>query len=370
MTFSRRVGLWAVCICAVVVAGVSPSAAYERREFYNGVRGLGMGDTSIATVNDETALALNPAALGRLRDVYGTIFDPEIEAGNRVPDMIRAKSVSQPFTASSVVPMALLNEGKYYHAKMQMMPSFVARNFGIGLLGNYTFDAEAHSPTAVDVYSRDDLALLLGYNARLWGGRIKIGVTGKVISRIEMNEKNLDPTTQALDKQSLAAAGLLKEGVGVGADVGMLLTAPWTWLPTLGAVLRDVGNTSYDKMSGVRLKDATERPDMTKQDLDVGISLSPIHRNNVRSVWTIEYRGLLTASNETDKAKLMHFGVETNFGDVFFLRAGYNQRYWTAGAELASERFQFQVASYGEEIGDETKPREDRRTVLKFAFRF
>lgn len=370
MTF-RRPGAWRTALLFILgTAGAAPAFAYERREFYNGVRGLGMGDTSVATVNDETALALNPAALGRLRDFYGTMIDPEIDASNRVPDLYRAKSISRPFTASSVVPSLLQSLNQYYHLKMQIMPSFVARNFGIGLLGNYTFDGEAKSPTSVDVYSRDDLGLLLGYNARLWGGRIKLGVTGKVISRIEMNEVGLDPTTQAMDNPSLAAAGLLKEGVGVGADVGLLLTAPWTWLPTLGAVVRDVGNTSYDKMSGLRLKDATERPAMSKQDLDVGFSVSPIHRNNVRSMWTIEYRGLLTASDETDKAKLMHFGTEVNFGDVFFLRAGYNQRYWTAGAELASERFQMQIASYGEEIGDATTPREDRRTVLKLALRF
>ncbi|MNY53233.1 hypothetical protein D3C86_1889710 [compost metagenome] len=59
-----------------------------------------------------------------------------------------------------------------------------------------------------------------------------------------------------------------------------------------------------------------------------------------------------------------------NFGDVFFMRAGYNQRYWTAGFELASERFQWQLTSYGEEIGTSDTPKEDRRYAVKFAYRF
>jgi hypothetical protein len=203
----------------------------------------------------------------------------------------------------------------------------------------------------------------------LWGGRIKIGFTGKLISRIEMNEIDLS-TAQATDAGSLTTDGFLKEGVGAGADVGVLLTAPWDWLPAIGGVLRDVGGTPFDKATGVRGNPSADRPTPLTQDLDVGISVSPIVNNSIRSVWTVEYRNVLTAADETDKAKLIHLGAEYNFGDVFFFRAGYNQRYWTAGFELASERFQFQAASYGEEVGDDTTPVEDRRYVIKFALRF
>jgi hypothetical protein len=114
----------------------------------------------------------------------------------------------------------------------------------------------------------------------------------------------------------------------------------------------------------------TDRPAMVQQDLDVALAIFPIHSNRVRSSWTVEYRGLLTSSQETDKAKLLHGGMEVNISDIFFIRAGYNQRYYTGGLEIASEKMQFQITTYGEEIGDETTPREDRRTVFKFAFRF
>lgn len=347
----------------------STTWARERREFYLGVRSLGMGGTAVASVNDETALILNPAGLGRLRDFYATPFDPELELGTKLPDLYKSVAFSQPFKLDSVVGPMVDNQGSYYHARGSIMPSFVARNFGIGLLLNQTLSGEALSATEADIFSRDDMALLLGYNLRLWDGRIKIGFTGKVINRIELNEANLD-ITQPLDASSLATAGLLREGTGVGFDVGMQLALPWTWLPTLGAVAHDVGGMKFDQSPGLRLAEATTRPESVTQDLDVGIAVSPIHANNMRSMWTIEYKGVLTAADETDKAKLLHLGTEFNFSDVLFLRAGYHQRYWTAGAELASEDLQFQIASYGEEVGDETAPREDRRVVFKFALRF
>jgi hypothetical protein len=347
-----------------------PVFASEIIEFYNGIRYLGMGDTMVAVANDETALAVNPAALGKLRDFYGTILDPEVEINKNYNEIYRNMAFTQPFRLSDVIPSVVADPSTYYSVRGQMMPSFVARNFGIGFLMKYNLHAEANAAgTAVDTFYREDFAMLLGYNLRLFDGRVKIGFTGKVISRIEVNDPALDPT-QDLSIPALGTAGIAKEGTGVGADVALMLAGPWTYIPTITAVVRDVGGTKFDKANNVRLSTATTNPDQINQDIDVGMAIFPIHTNYVRSTWALEYRGLVSGTTETDKGKLVHAGMEFNFGDVFFLRAGYNQRYLTGGAELASERFQFQLATYGEEIGTGTSYREDRRYVLKFAFRF
>lgn len=345
--------------------------AQERREFYSGVRALGMGDCTVAVVNDETALALNPAALGKLRNFFGTVFDPELELGAKALSLYNARAYTQPFLLSNVVPTVVTVPGDYYHARGQLMPSFVAKNFGIGILQKYNLDLEAATGGAtVNAFYRDDLALLLGYNFRLFDGRVKIGFTGKMISRIEIDEPALDPNG-ALDLPTLGTNSIAKEGVGMGADVGLILTGPWTYLPTLSAVARDVGNTSYTQSPGTRLATSTARPTSSTQDVDLGLALFPIHSSSVRSTWTVEYRNVLTASTELDKSKLIHAGYELNLGDIFFLRLGYNQRYFTGGFELSSEKFQIQFASYGEEIGSSTTTtREDRRYVFKTSFRF
>jgi hypothetical protein len=349
----------------------SIAEAQEIIEFYNNARYLGMGDTMIAVANDETALAANPAALGRVRDFYGTFLDPEFELNKGAEEIYRAKAYTEHFRPQAIVPTVTNLPETYYSARTQFMPSFVARNFGIGLLYKQQIHAESDAAgTAVDTFYREDVALLLGYNLRLWGGRIKIGFTGKVISRIEMKEPALDPTID-LSISGLGGTGQVKEGTAVGIDAGLILTAPWKMLPTITAVVRDVGATKFDKANNVRLSSATSNPDQVNQDIDVGVSISPIHKNKLRSVWALEYRGLVSGASETDKAKLMHAGVELNYSDLFFLRFGYNQRYWTGGLELATEKFQFQLATYGEEIGiSGSTERQDRRYVAKFAFRF
>lgn len=348
----------------IVLLFALPAFAREEHRFYSSVRCQAMGNACIGVVNDETALIINPAGLGKLRDFYGTLFDPEIEINSSTSNIYNSNSSLQPFELKSVKSGLDQNLGSPYHAKLQVFPSFVARNFGVGLLGKFSLDAtENAAGTTIDAFYRSDYAFVLGYNLRLFDGRVKLGVNTKLISRIEVDNTSLS-SSGSLDYSSIAS-----EGVGLSTDVGLILTAPWAYLPSISAVVRDVGGTTFDKASGIRMT-TTNRPNSVKQDIDVAISLFPIHANRVRSSWTIQYDGLLTLSQQSDKAKRIHGGMEFNFGDVFFLRAGYNQRYWTAGFELAAESVQFQITSYGEEIGDETASIEDRRYTAKIAWRF
>ncbi|MGZ3770208.1 MAG: hypothetical protein ACXVCP_17425 [Bdellovibrio sp.] len=357
--------LWIALIQFVgIFSFIGEINARERHTFYSGVRCLGMGGACIAVVNDETALLVNPAALGKLRDFYGTVFDPELDIGYQAQGFYADKSFSNPFSLEDILPTLNAKRSAYYHAKSQVFPSFVGKNFGIGLYGNYLLDAQMSGDgTTVDTFYRSDLALALGFNFRFFDGRVKLGFNTKLINRIEIDNPALSATGP------LGAGQVGSEGVGLSTDMGLILSAPWTFLPTISAVVRDIGNTSFDQSHGVRLTTAT-RPNLVKQDVDVAAALFPIFSNSVRSTFTVEYRGLLTSQDEPDKAKLIHGGLELNFSDVFFLRAGYNQRYWTAGMELSSEHFQVQVGSYGEEVGTVDLPKEDRRYNIKFAYRY
>ncbi len=346
-----------------------PTSFTERRMFYKSLRYLAMGGTSVAVANDETSIAINPAGLGKLRDNYGTIADPEVELNSKGISAYNRKAYTDPLSIKQVVNTMKTKVGDYFSSRGQVMPSFVAKNFGIAVLQKTELAARATTATAVDTFYRNDLALLMGYNLRFFDGRIKLGVTGKMISRIEINELSLNPN-QNLNLRSLGKAGIAKAGTGFGSDVGLLMTAPWKWLPTVGAVYRDVGGMSFKENAMKRLSTSTSNPAEVKGDLDVGVSIFPIQSNGIRSTFALEYRGLLTQDTQRDKAKLVHVGYEMNFSDIFFVRAGYHQRYWTGGIELASESAQFQLSSYGEEIGNSTIPKEDRRWALKLSFRF
>lgn len=350
-------------IFTATLSWMTVASAHEVREFYNGARAMAMGGAAIAVVNDETALAINPAGLGKVRDFYGTVLDPEFEGSDNWLELYRQKPFSALFSPDKVSDSLQASLETPYHARATVFPSFVVRNFGIGILGRYNLDSRVdNTGTEQDIFYQDDLALLLGFNFRLWGGRIKFGVTGKFISRIEV-DKTL-PVTSPLDVATNAS-----EGAAVGADAGLILTAPWAWLPTLAVVARDVGSTKFNAGAGLRMS-TTTRPTTIPQDVDVALAVFPIHTNQTRSSFTLEYQKMLEAATATDKMRYYHVGYEYNYGDVLFLRAGMNQKYWTTGLEIASEHTQFQFSYYGEDIGSDGASEEGRRWVLKFAFRY
>ncbi len=344
--------------------------AAETYEFYNGIRQMGMGGASIAVVNDETALLANPAALGKLRDSFTTLFDPEVDYGKENSAIATGNAIFSAFTAQGLLDKLREHPNKHFHMRAQMFPSFVTANFGVGIYAKYAVDGEYDAVPDPDVVHFDlvnDLAFVLGYNFRIWDGRIKFGFNAKYINRIEMKDQDpaIDPATTDLLVKNDA-----KEGGAMSADVGLIIAMPWKLLPTLAIVAHDVGNTSFNFAEGIIYNVSTERPDVVKQTYDAAFAIFPVLTNRTRITFTGEYRDVTNVNEETDMAKKIHAGIEVNFSDMIFVRAGYNQRYWTAGLEFAYERFQFQLASYGEEIGTLEENREDRRYSVKFSYRY
>ncbi|MFZ3230537.1 MAG: hypothetical protein WA160_10065 [Pseudobdellovibrio sp.] len=353
--------------CATIIISIFSSNAFANNEwfeFYNNTRSLAMGGAGTAITSDETSLYRNPANLGSIRDYYGTLIDPELEGSSNFVQQVSASSTAKAFEISEIKNVLDSKRDTYYHAKLQVSPSFVMRNFGFGLLYKNDVSAETNTAgTILDTKSQSDMAAVVGANLRLFDGRIKIGFNAKAINRIEVINPILS-TAGALDMSTIGS-----EGTGVSFDGGLLLQAPWVYVPTLGVVVHDMGDTVFDKKDGVRLQ-ATSRPQTVKQSVDAAFSLFPIHSNGFRSVWTLEYSDITNSRNDTDNVKRMHLGIELNSNDIFFFRLGYNQRYYTAGFELASEHIQWQVTSYGEEIGTSSAPREDRRLNTKITLRF
>ena len=345
-------------IILIVLSLLAPKAfaGNEWVETYSNTRTLGMGGAAVAITSDDTSLYRNPANLGSLRDLYGTVFDPEIEGTSSL-------TASQ-IDIASVMSNLSTKTDTYYRSKAQLSPAIVRRNVGFGLIYRNEINAEITSaaPTVMDTTYENDLGAIVGANLRLFDGRLKIGASGRIFNRIEV----LNPALAVGGPTDLATIG--SEGTAYAFDAGLLLQAPWTYLPTLGVVIHDLGDTTFRK-DGVRISTAT-RPATVKQSIDAAIAIFPIHSNLFRSVWTFEYSDITNSRNDTDGAKRMHVGIEFNSRDIFFFRLGYNQRYLTAGFEIASENVSWQVASYGEEIGTSDAPREDRRLSTKVAVRF
>ena len=346
------------------------SGATEWLETYQTTRSLGMGGSGVALSSDETSLYRNPANLGSVRNIFGTFLDPELEGSSNFVNQVSSNSTGKAFDIEAVNTILNTNREKIYHARLQLTPSIVRRYFGFGLIAHNQLNAEMNAAgTQLNTQYRNDLGGVAGANISFFDGRVKLGASVKLINRIEVT----NPTLSTAGPFDMATIG--SEGTGISTDIGLLIQAPWTLIPTLGLVARDVGDTKFDYKDGLRLK-TTTRPATVKQSVDVALAIFPIHANNFRSLWTVEYSDVTNSRNDTNAKKRIHVGFESNWRDILFFRAGLNQNYWTAGFEIASERVSWQLASYGEEIGGdivngiESASREDRRLNMKLTVRF
>lgn len=336
----------------------------ERRYSYRGVRGLAMGGAQTAVVNDETALYINPANLLRLRDIIGTALDFEMEFSNTFYTPIyQSKAFGSPTDPEGIVSSLDSSRGAEYYFRYTLSPTFVTQYFGLGVIANQIVNAQVNEAgDQADVYVRDDQGAYAGIAARLFSGHVKIGGAVKVLSRIEMDEEITLPGNASINANG-------KSGSGLGYDAGMVITLPVKYHPTLSVVGRNIGNMKFDQNIYNRMS-TVDKPETLMETFDVAFALFPIHGGGQRSVWTYEISDLRGFGLASDKIRHSHFGYEFNYNDVWFLRAGLNQRYWTFGLEFASERTQFQIATYGEDVGQSGSPEESRRFVLKWSLRF
>src|SRR6476661_3866216 len=137
--------------------------AREVRENYNGIRTLAMAGASIAVVNDETALLINPAGLGKLRDFYGTILDPEVDFSAKMNDMYKVKAFTNPWDLEQIRDTTMYTRDTYYHAKAQVFPSFVMKNFGIGIHGKRVLDARMNTAgDSMETFYQEDVSVVMG----------------------------------------------------------------------------------------------------------------------------------------------------------------------------------------------------------------
>jgi hypothetical protein len=353
-----------ILILAFVLSAQTISAQ-EIREFYNGARQMAMGGVYVTTANDETALIVQPAGLGRVREKYLTLIDPEISVGTNAQTLIGLNIASFLDVNLTNALLQAADPEERFHQSLKLFPSIVFPNFGFGVYANYITDASISAAgTEYLFYTRQDVGFITGLNFRLFDGMLKVGVNARGINRTEVDRTDLNP----LATHTLSSIGA-KEGFGIGIDTGLLIQIPWDWIPTLGVVYHDVGQTNYSLLPG-KMNGLDAAPASTPAGLDVGIGFHPIIGKGNRMTISAEVRDALNYATQEDPTEYVHAGMEFNFKDAFFLRVGTNQSYLTYGLELSLLNYQLQVSSYGEEVGTGTTKLEERRYVFKFAFRF
>lgn len=330
---------------------------------YDSPQALMMGNASTADSRWYTALFQNPAGLAQAyrrdtrRHWSTTPFALDwMPSANMLGQVISSKTMN----FARVVQTAQGDPGGYYYSRLNLVPSITHRNFGLALLGTSEFVARSDG-TNVDIRSGNDVGVVVGLASNFFGNTVKLGINGKAIVRNQISG-TFAHTTLA-DTASIAANSA--EGIGYGFDVGLLMTAPLLWLPTIGVSVRDALGTKFSPSRILNTANNGQAPASIQQSINVGFMMSPILWKGTRANFTADLK--YVDRPDIPLSKKLHFGLEMVTDKRFYLWLGANQLILPClGIGLRTVGGDLELGSYAQDVGDGATRESSRRIAFRY----
>jgi len=347
-------------------------------------RVMGMGGAFTALADDYNALYYNAAGLARIQKAE---FNFQIDAGltptvvNFYNNVSNASSTgSGGSNVSTITQLLQSNYGQHYSARAGVGATYVKSGFGVGFQPadlTAEMDVNANAGAAVGIEAWQDSLVQFGLAWNAFGKALSFGIAPKAVYRafIEKEELALDLATS----NTLLKASDATEGLTVDADVGVMYTIPvpesWFAKPTIAVVVRNVVDDGFN--TNFHLYNSNSA-NITNPDGYMGRRLDIGTRFELPEFWAFKPRVMADArdigSRYASVDKCLHFGGELPWKVTESIlgayRVGMSEGYLTAGLSFYLSVFQFDIATYSEEIGTSNAPNQSRRYLAQFSFDF
>jgi hypothetical protein len=382
-----------VCTLAVQEAAwavVSQTLNFTIHEEYVSTRALGMGNAFTAVADDHSAIFYNPAMLayrtdGQLRMFLRASTDADsLQLFNQIKAIKKEPSGEQVQSYANLIEN---NYGKHYYFRIPTVGAMLVEpGWGIAFIpADLSLDMDLNrllGPALTGNFYIDS-TLAASFASKLnWFGKdhdLAWGVTAKAIHRVyEGQEIFAEDLANGANVFSTSGAG---EGLTGDVDLGTSWRPPvpedgfFSFLQYMKPSFAIVGRNLLDYGFRTNLhlinKHSGEPPRLyrrvdfgTKWDLPKFWVFDPHFSADIRDVG---YPGWSWRKGE-------HFGAEFYWKMYNWWKghwaAGFNQGYWTAGFGARLAWFQLDLATYGEDVGSNAGPKEDRRYMVELALDF
>jgi len=342
------------------------AAAYDY--LYRDSRPLGMGGAFTAVSNDVNGLFYNPAGLNRIEKGQGkfTFFNPMLTTNMAAINM--ARNISDVVKGADLLDSLTSDLGANNHIGVQMMPHWVRKNFGVGLLlPNIKTDVMLRRNVLTQGITNItvDAGAVVGYAHGFMQDRLSIGTDVKVLAR-GAGSKVFD-AEELYRNQGIDFEDIVGYGIGVDMDLGALYTFNkiWFFVPTVGLSLNNLIGTNYGRQIGSSSIGAVPAQYALQRHANLGSKFE------LPDFWHLKKWIVAVDINHIGLAgsffKKFHIGTEMWLMDFFGFRTGLNQGYLTAGITFDVPFCQVDIFTYGEELGDTVGTRGDRRFGIQLS---
>lgn len=335
----------------------------ELTDLYQSPQGLGMGNALTADASGYQSVYYNPAGVANQLKKKWEVNLLDVQGG------LGLNTVSSIWRTQSFGPYRLFGElknnpGNLYFLNAASLPSFTMRGLSISLLGSYQFIGQSDG-TSLDTDLRQDVGIAFAVGRNFAGNNLKIGLTGKALVRNQMKGVFSHDTLAALNDSTFPT--LFKEGWAVGLDLGILLTLPEKFLPTLGIVWKDMFGTRFQSSNILNPK-ASGVPDAISQSVNAAISIHPKFSPFLKSTIALEYKHL--ELSQLPFRKHLHLGFQLEHVKEIYFWTGLYQLYLTGGFGYRVKGGNLELTTYAVDIGEGNNNKESRRFSFRYTISF
>jgi hypothetical protein len=336
-------------------------AAYP--ELATSARALAMGNAFIAKADDSMAAFYNPAGLGTVRGTRMHISNFAIETnrdwftiGTKGKLIDAFSNFIEAFGLDGQRKLLLNNKGKIATSRIQFAPNFTARYITMGFFLSQRVRATIGQETGAqfEYAKRLDYGPYTAINLSLFGGVLKLGVTGMFLKRSEaIGTANPNTTLTLTDSNYNKGSSLMTIG-------GIKLTLPWSMLPTFAV--------TYHNALGADFGTEASSPTKIPSQIDAGFSMTPQIGNTTRLHLELNYRDVASAQSGIDMKRKLLFGMEFDFFRRIYFRLGYGDGFGSGGFGFRTQRLIFDFSTYAVDItSNEFRGVEDRRFIFSIS---
>lgn len=341
-------------------------------EFVTSARALAMGNAYINKVDDSWSAFYNPAGLGTVRKPQFHLANIHVEASNGLLDALEdgpaykfPQKYKDSFDLTTMRTALAKDQGKLAHSRFNLFPNFTVRGLTLGYMYSQRNRSIINKDAAnlFEVAERKDHGPVMALNASLFGGILKLGVSGIYVIRKDLY-KSFGPTDPVVISNND-----YRSGKSLQVTAGGRLTLPWAMLPTISTVLRNSTDNDFESPNNSKLPNGG-LPERIRQTMDVGFSITPQLGKRSRLHLEVNWKDVHNAY-ETNAKRRTAGGVELDFNRRIFLRGGYGDGWGSGGIGVRARTFQLDLTTYAVDRSlEDFRKEEDRRWVISFSSGF
>jgi len=373
----------AAFLLAAAFGGSSLGATYEYPYLYKDPAIMGMGGAYTAVGGSINSLFYNPAGLSKIKREAGfevtllkintALSSKVLDFVNDLQDVLDIEDETEQLTAVNDLVEKYLGEN--FHLDVQTLlfgisKSFEKVSFGITLVGslqeNFTPHQGAGTDGLIEVHTKAYGGIIGGISSKFLDDRLKTGIAVKYFfaGGIDHTFTASEIVENSDDLAGYVEDNLLKSGTALSFDVGFIydVKPDSFWHPEVAVSILNVGDLDF--------KEAGKIP----MSVNLGFSIRPEFKG-IKGIFfkepTIAVDVVDVTKNngiDNDWGKRIRVGGEVKVWENRFtaliLRTGLYQGYPTFGTDFRLGVFNFQFATYAEEIGGYAGQEEDRRYVF------